>query len=99
MFFAETPKKETATRASCTQEEAAKREGAERILVPLPSMVFAFGRGRDLSKKPAKINGATLLFWREWTRLIPIMSPDGVRRFASMVSASNTGLKSVKDRC
>jgi hypothetical protein len=28
MFFAETPKKETATRASCTQEEAKRRRSA-----------------------------------------------------------------------
>jgi hypothetical protein len=43
MFFAETPKKETATRASCTQEEAKRcfRGGLKLGVHKIPFRVFS----------------------------------------------------------
>ena len=43
MFFAETPKKETATRASCTQEEAKRcfRGGLTLGVHKIPFRVFS----------------------------------------------------------
>jgi hypothetical protein len=56
------PKKETATRASCPQEEAAKREGGREPSLPSPPLVvFAVGRGRGGLKKMQLSNGVTTL--------------------------------------
>ena len=56
MFFAETPKKETATRASCTQEEAKRcfRGGLKLGVHKIPFRVFSSnretGKNRGLSR-------------------------------------------------
>jgi len=55
------PKKETATRASCPQEEAAKREGGREPSLPSPLGAFAVGRAPTSLKKMQLSNGVTTL--------------------------------------